>query len=122
MQKKIIILLLLVIGVNLYSNIVHACSKPHKSTKATSFLNTTKAKAKSDCCKSHNKNSGHSCNKNCTDNNCSCTSICINMYVCKKDIVLETAFLYTLQKKYYNYIHPFYNEVHISIWHPPKIA
>ncbi len=122
MQKKIIILFLLVIGVNLYSNNLYACNKPHKSTKATSFLKMTKAKAKSDCCKSYSKDMGHDCNKKCTPHNCSCTSISLNSYVCKKEIVIETALFFTTQRKY-NFFKPsFYSHIHISIWHPPKIA
>jgi hypothetical protein len=122
MQKKIIILLLLIVGVNFYSNSLYACNKPHKSTKASSSLKMTKAKAKSDCCKSHSKDVGHDCNKKCTHHNCACTSICINNYICKKEVVIETALYFTTQRKY-NFFKPsFYNDVHISIWHPPKIA
>ena len=122
MQKKIIILFLLVIGVNLYSNNLYACNKPHKSTKATSFLKMTKTKAKSDCCKSHNKDSDHDCKKKCTHHNCACTSISLNSYVCKKEVVIETALYFTTQRKYNTYKPSFYNDVYISIWHPPKIA
>ena len=122
MQKKIIILFLLVIGVNLYSNNLYACNKPHKSTKATSFLKMTKANAKSDCCKSHNKGSDHDCNKKCTHHNCACTSISLNSYVCKKEVVIETALFFTTQRKYNLFKPSFYSDVHISIWHPPKIA
>lgn len=122
MQKKIIILFLLVIGVNLYSNNLYACNKPHKSTIATSFLKLTKAKAKSDCCKSHNKDSGHDCNKKCTHHNCACTSVCSNSYFCKKEVIIETTFFCITLKKYNMYKPSFYNEVHISIWHPPKIV
>ena len=122
MQKKIIILFLLVIGVNLYSNNLYACNKPHKSTKATSFLKMTKANAKSDCCKSHNKGSDHDCNKKCTHHNCACTSISLNSYVCKKEVVIETALFFTTQRKYNLFKPSSYSDVHISIWHPPKIA
>jgi hypothetical protein len=122
MQKKIIILLLLIIGVNFYSNSLYACNKPHKSTNAASFLKLTKTKAKSDCCKSHNKNSGHDCNKKCNHHNCTCTSICLNSYICKKNIVIETALYFTTQRQYNMFKPSFYNDVHISIWHPPKIA
>jgi hypothetical protein len=122
MYNKIIILLLLVIGVNLYSNNLYACNKPHKSTKATSFLNMTKAKAKSDCCKSHSKDMGHDCNQKCTHHNCACTSVCINSYVYKKEVIVETIFFSTIQRKYNTYKPSFYNDVYISIWHPPKIA
>lgn len=112
----------MVLGVNLYSSNLYACSKPHNSTKAKSFLNTTKAKGKSDCCKSHDKDLGHDCNKKCTHHNCACTSICINNYVCKKEVVLETVFFYTVQRQYTMYKPSFYNDIYISIWHPPKIA
>lgn len=122
MQKKIIILLLFIIGVNLYSNSIYACDKPHKSSKATSFLKLTKNKAKSDCCKSHNKDSDHDCNKKCTHHNCACTPISLNNYICKIEVVIETALYFTTQRKY-NFFKPsFYSDVHISIWHPPKIA
>ena len=99
MQKKIIILFLFVIGVNLYSNNLFACNKPHKSTKATSFLKITKNNIKSDCCKSHNKESGHDCNKKCTHQNCACTSISLNSYVCKKEVIVETIFFLNFEKK-----------------------
>jgi len=122
MQKKIIILFLLVIGVNLYYNNLYACNKPHKSTNTTSFVKLTKTKAKSDSCKSHNKNSGHDCNKKCDHHNCACTSICLNNYICKKDIVIETVLYFTTQRQYNMFKPSFYNDVHISIWHPPKIA
>jgi len=122
MQKKIIILLLMIIGVNLYSNNLYACDKPHKSTKATSFLKLTKTKAKSDCCKSHNKDSDQDCTKKCTNHNCACTSISLNNYICKKEVVIENALYFTTQRKY-NFFKPsFYSDVHVSIWHPPKIA
>ena len=122
MLKKIIIIFLFVIGVNLYSNNLYACNKPHKSTKATSFLKITKNNIKSDCCKSHNKESGHDCNKKCTHQNCACTSISLNSYVCKKEVIVETIFFSTIQRKYTTYKPSFYNDVHISIWHPPKIV
>lgn len=122
MQKKLIILFLFVIGVNLYSNNLYACNKPHKSTKATSFLKITKNNVKSDCCKSHNKESGHDCNKKCTHQNCACTSISLNSYVCKKEVIVETIFFLNFEKKYTTYKPSFYNDVYISIWHPPKIA
>lgn len=64
MSKKIIILLLLIVGVNLYSNSLYACNKPHKSTKA-----------KSDSYKFHNHDSEHDCNKKCTHHNCASMSI-----------------------------------------------
>ena len=98
MQKKIIILFLFVIGVNLYSNNLFACNKPHKSTKATSFLKITKNNVKSDCCKSHNKESGQDCNKKCTHQNCACTSISLNSYVCKKEVIVETIFFLNFEK------------------------
>ena len=98
MQKKIIILFLFVIGVNLYSNNLFACNKPHKSTKATSFLKITKNNIKSDCCKSHNKESGQDCNKKCTHQNCACTSISLNSYVCKKEVIVETIFFLNFEK------------------------
>lgn len=122
MQKKIIILFLLVFGANLFSNNLYACKKSHKSTKAASSLNITKAKVKSDCCKSHDKDTGHDCKKKCTHTNCACTSVCINSYVFKKEVIVETIFFSTIQRKYTTYKPSFYNDVHISIWHPPKIV
>ena len=64
MQKKIIILLLLIVGVNLNSKSLYAFNNPHKSTKA-----------KSDCCKFHNKDSDHDFNKKCTHYKCAFMSI-----------------------------------------------
>ena len=122
MLKKIIIIFLFVIGVNLYSNNLYACNKPHKSTKATSFLKITKNNVKSDCCKSHNKESGNDCNKKCTHQNCACTSISLNSYVCKKEVIVEIIFFSNFEKKFITYKPSFYNDVYISIWHPPKIA
>ena len=112
----------LVIGVNFYSNTLQACNKPHKSINVKSFLKLTKTKAKSDCCKSHNKNSGHVCNKKCNHHNCACTSICLNNYIYKKEVVIETTLYFTTQRQYNMFKPSFYNDVHISIWHPPKIA
>ena len=115
MQKKLIILFLFVIGVNLYSNNLYACNKPHKSTKATSFLKITKNNVKSDCCKSHNKESGNDCNKKCTHQNCACTSISLNSYVCKKEVIVEIIFFSNFEKKFITYKPSFYNDVYISI-------
>lgn len=123
MHKKLIILLLLVIGVNFYSNSLIACNKPHKSSNATTFLKLTKTKSKSDCCKSHNKNSGHDCSKKCNHHNCACNSICLNNYICKKESGIDTTVFYFTTQMQYNVFKPtFYSDVYISIWHPPKIA
>jgi hypothetical protein len=122
MYKKIIILILISFGLSIYSNNTYACNKPHKSKSTTSFVKLTKVKAKSNCCKSHNNNSGHDCNKKCNHHNCACTSICLNNYICKKEVVIETVLYITTQRQYNIYKPSFYNDVHISIWHPPKIA
>jgi hypothetical protein len=122
MHKKIIILLLLVIGVNFYSNSLYACNKPHKSTKAKSFLKTTKAIAKSDCCKSQNKDLGHDCNNKCNHHNCDCNTISQIVFYNQEEVKLVSNLNYTIQKRYFTYMPSFYKDIFISIWHPPKIA
>ena len=42
--------------------------------------------------------------------------------VIEKEVIVETIFFPTIQRKYNTYNPSFYNDVYISIWHPPKIA
>lgn len=122
MQKKIIILLLLVIGVTFYANNLHACSNSHNTTIAIIFISTTTPEPKSDCCKANGMDFGHDCNKKCNHHNCDCTSFCLNSYDYKNEISLDTIFTYSVQRKYFAFILSLYNDVHIPVWHPPKIA
>ena len=122
MFKKIIILLLLVVGVTLYANNMYACSKPHNTTIAIIFKSTTTRETKSDCCQANGMDFGHDCHKKCNHHNCDCTSFCLNSYDCKIEISLDTVLTYTVQRKYFTFIYSFYNDVHIPVWHPPKIA
>jgi len=123
MLKKSIIFFMLIIGMIFHSNVILACNKP-KTSKDKIHLTVIKVKSNQNdnCCKTHNKNSGHDCNKKCNHHNCACSSICFNNYIFEKNIVIETVLYFTTQRQYNIYKPSFYNDVHISIWHPPKIA
>lgn len=123
MYKKSIILLMLLIGMIFYSNGAFACSKP-KNSKDKIHLTSNKVKSNQtdDCCKSGKSDSSHNCNRNCHHNNCVCNIISTCFFSNQPAYTVGSFIHPSSQRKYSTYKPSFYNDVYISIWHPPKIG
>lgn len=123
MKSTILILLLLVVGILASSNTAFACSKKEtKKDLTTSHHYKASKSAQTNCCNDESKGIGHDCNKNCKDHHCECSNISSFSFLNKSlnaDLVIED---FPLQKCFTLYKPSFYNDVYISIWHPPKIV
>lgn len=123
MQKNSLILLIALIGMLILSNKAIACNK-HDNKKVRTQLVIQKQKATNgvNCCNSHSKGFDHECDKNCNHHNCACNTISQVVFFNSNEVNLTSFFTSLVGGKYNMYKPSFYNDVHISIWHPPKIA
>lgn len=123
MKGKVLILLLLFVGIFISSNTAFACSKKETINDYTTSNHYKASKSKqSNCCNEESKGIGHDCNKNCKDHHCECSTIYGFSFLNKTyfaDLVVVT---HPSQKCFSLYKPSFYNDVYISIWHPPKIV
>ena len=123
MFRTLTILFLLFVGVFISSNSAFACSKKEtKKDLTTSHHYKASKSAQTNCCNEESKGIGHDCNKNCKDHHCECSTISSFSFLNKSlnaDLIIED---YPLQKRFPLYKPSFYNDVYISIWHPPKIV
>jgi len=121
MFRSIAILFLLFVGIFISSNSAFACSKKEAKKDLTISHHYKASKSlQTNCCNEESKGIGHDCNKNCKDHHCDCSTISSFSFINKSltsDLVIVT---YNSQKCFSIYKASFYNEVHISIWHPPK--
>ena len=123
MKGKILILLLLFVGILMNSNTAFACSKKETKKDLTTSHNYKASKSvQTNCCNEEPKGIGHDCNKNCKDHHCECSTLSSFSFLntsLNADLIIED---YPLQKCFPLYKPSFYNDVYISIWHPPKIV
>jgi hypothetical protein len=105
------------------SNTAFACSKKEsKKDLTTSHQNKALKSVQSNCCNNETKGIGHDCNKKCKDHHCECSTLSSFSFLNKSfntDLIIVN---YTSQKCFSLYKPSFYNDVYISIWHPPKIV
>ena len=123
MFRTLTILFLLFVGIFMSSNTAFACSKKQtKKDLTTSHHYKASKSVQANCCSEEPKGIGHDCNKKCKDHHCECSTISSFSFLNKSltaDLVIVT---YTSQKCFSLYRPSFYNDVYISIWHPPKIV
>ncbi len=117
MFKLINILLFLIIGIIISPNSAVACDKKEIAYKTS--VNDSKS-VKISCCNKKSKEIGRDCNKKCDDHQCECSITNHISYLNKQKYDEAIMFDHDIQKCFSIYKASFYNEVHISIWHPPK--
>ena len=123
MFRTLTILFLLVFGILVNSNSVYACGKSVAKAEKSSKIHHKESKSiASNCCTEETKDIEHDCNKKCKDHHCDCTTIS-SFSLLNESLIADLSIVsYPTQKCFSLYKSSFYNDVYISIWHPPKIV
>lgn len=123
MLRILTLLFILLIGIFASSNTALACSKIDAKKQQNSKIHHKESTSiASNCCKGETKGIGHHCNKKCKNHDCDCSTISSFSFLNKllnTELIVTT---YPEQKCFSLYKPTFYNDVYITIWHPPKIV